>query len=511
MASSPTKQKVVIVGAGPVGSLAALYAAARGDDVEVYELRGDLRSDSTVPLNFTKSINLSLSDRGITAMKGSGRETLINNILQETVPIYGRMIHGKENGELWEAPQAYDVHGRNNHSADRGMLNNALLDELERSPNIKLFFDHKLTGADFRTNRAWFECRSPGEAPAPGSSGRYPEIEVSFDFLIGADGAHSAARFHMMKFARVDYQQEYIDTLWCEFRIAPSPENDFMISPDHLHIWPGKEFMFIALPSVDKSFTCTLFAPAIHYATLERSTQDLLEFFAVHFPGVCPELIKPNELIEQFTTNPHLPLISIKCKPHHYNSSVVIVGDAAHAVLPFYGQGLNAGLEDIQVLFKYLDKHGVYDSSTAGDPTSRALAREAAFQDYTEHRSVDAHAINDLSKQNYLEMRWAVKQPLYRIRKYIEEALYHYLPSLGWQTQYTRVSFSNQRYSEIVQTNRRQARILGLAFGSTVLSALTAVGILMWKNPTRFSSSSLLAVLKQPLRRLGGVLARNAS
>ncbi|KAL4926616.1 kynurenine 3-monooxygenase [Aspergillus undulatus] len=478
--ASPAKQKVVIVGAGPVGCLAALYAAQRGDDVELYELRGDLRVPGTVPLNFTKSINLSLSHRGITAIEGSNRGDVIKKILREVVPLYGRMIHGRDNGKLWEAPQAYDVHGRNNHSADRGMLNNVFLDELEKMPNIKLFFNHKLTGADFQANKAWFERRTPGEVPLPGSSGRVPEIEVSFDFLIGADGAHSATRYHMMKFTRVDYQQEYIDTLWCEFRIPPSPapKTDFLISPDHLHIWPGKEFMFIALPSVDKSFTCTLFAPAIHYTYLERSKpSELIRFFDEHFPGVCPHLISETDLVSQFTENPHLPLISIKCAPHHYSSSVVIVGDAAHAVLPFYGQGLNAGLEDIAVLFDCLDKAGVYSTSTSSSTSeSRAAARASAFITYTRTRTPDAHAINDLSRQNYVEMRWDVKQPLYKLRKAIEEALYHYLPSLGWQTQYTRVSFSTQRYSEIVGVNAWQGRVLGGVFGTTLFAVVVGVG-----------------------------------
>ncbi|KAL4990254.1 kynurenine 3-monooxygenase [Aspergillus falconensis] len=504
--ASPAKQKVVIVGAGPVGCLAALYAAARGDNVELYELRGDLRVPGTIPLNFTKSINLSLSHRGITALQCSGREHVIKEILQEVVPIYGRMIHGRDDGKLWEAPQAYDVHGRNNYSADRGMLNNVFLNELERIPNIKLFFNHKLTGADFRANKAWFERRLPGEAPLPGSSGRVPEIEVDFDFLIGADGAHSATRYHMMKFSRVDYQQEYIDTLWCEFRIPPSPTNDFLISPSHLHIWPGKEFMFIALPSVDKSFTCTLFAPANNYAQLEHSTEDLLQFFDEHFPGVCPQLISPSDLTAQFTTNPHLPLISIKCAPHHYSSSVVIVGDAAHVVLPFYGQGLNAGLEDIQVLFDALDKHGVYNPNS--DKAARALARHAAFAAYTASRTADAHAINDLSRQNYVEMRWGVKQPLYRLRKYIEEALYHYLPSLGWQTQYTRVSFSNQRYSEIIAVNQRQGRILGAVFGSTLVSVLAVVGVFLWRQPTNrlLSLASLRGALRGALQGFTGTV-----
>ncbi|PLN83333.1 kynurenine 3-monooxygenase [Aspergillus taichungensis] len=498
-----TRQKVVIVGAGPVGSLAALYAAARGDDVEVYELRGDLRDPATIPLNFTKSINLALSERGINAMRHADRAELIDRIMHDAIPMHGRMIHGQDGQELWEAAQLYDVHGQAINAVDRGILNNALLDELERTPNVKLFFNHKLTGADFHTNRAWFERRLPGDSPTPNSNNRYPEIEVPFDFMIGADGAHSAARFHMMKFARVDYQQEYIDTLWCEFRIPPSPEGGFRISPNHLHIWPGKEYMFIALPSADKSFTCTLFSPAIHYTKLTESPETLVEFFDANFPGVCPDLIAPHALQEQFATNPHLPLISIKCNPHHYGSSVVIVGDAAHAVLPFYGQGLNAGLEDIRVLFESLDSSGLYD--TEASPSVRAQRRETALQQYTDHRSADTHAINDLSKQNYAEMRWGVKLPLYKLRKSVEESLDRYVPQLGWKTQYSRVSFSNQRYSDVIRAARHQGMVLGLGLGSLVISGVAVAGVLMWRYSFRQSLGSLL---RSGWSRLGSLWSR---
>lgn len=363
---------------------------------------------------------------------------------------------------------------------DRSTLNNALLDELEQTPNVKLFFNHKLTGADFHANKAWFERRLPGESPLPNSSGRAPEIEVSFDFLIGADGAHSATRYHMMKSARVDYSQEYIDTLWCEFRIPPTDDGDFRISPNHLHIWPGTEFMFIALPSSDKSFTCTLFAPAQYYAHLQSSPQTLVESFNVHFPGVCPDLITPDALKEQFTSNPHLPLISIKCNPHHFSSSTVILGDAAHAILPFYGQGLNAGLEDVRVLFSFFDTHNVYDPSTV---FTRTKFRHAALQAYTTHRAPDTHAINDLSKTNYLEMRWGVKTPLYKFRKSVEETLDRYMPSLGWKTQYARVSFSTQRYSEVIRAATRQRQILVYGLGSVAVSGLAALGVFVVMNP----------------------------
>ncbi|EEP77461.1 conserved hypothetical protein [Uncinocarpus reesii 1704] len=477
MPGSSNQRKVVIVGAGPVGSLAALYAAARGDHVELYELRGDLRDPSTIPLNFTKSINLAISERGIHSMKLTNRPEFVQRILQEAIPMHGRMIHGRAaNGALWEEAQAYDVHGRYINAIDRGVLNTVLLDELEKTPNVKLFFNHKLTGADFKSNKAWFERRNPtdsvGTFKAASSQDdksinvtRAPELEVPFDLLIGADGAHSATRFHLMKFARMDYQQDYIDTLWCEFQITPSDDNSFRISPNHLHIWPGREFMFIALPSPNKHFTCTLFAPSAHFAALEKSPDQLHEFFDTHFPGVS-ELITPDALKEQFINNPHLPLISIKCSPHHFNSSVVILGDASHAVLPFYGQGLNAGLEDVRILFELLDEHGVYSSENANNPARIKESRAAALNAYTKQRVPDAHAINDLSRRNYIEMRWGVKSHTYRIRKAIEEALYRYAPGLGWSTQYSRVSFGNQRYSEVEHATARQSKVFGCGGGA---------------------------------------------
>lgn len=203
-------------------------------------------------------------------MKQSGRSNLLEKIISETIPMRGRMIHGKNpSGTLYEQGQDYDIHGRVRFSpsfpchtystiqtlfaADRGGLNKILLDELESLPNVKFFFNHKLTGADFRKQKAWFEVTEQKSS----ARGRNKEIEINFDLLIGADGAHSSTRYHMMKYVRMDYQQEYIDTLWCEFQITArdiktkeDEKSKFAISPHHLHIWPGKEFMFIAIPSL---------------------------------------------------------------------------------------------------------------------------------------------------------------------------------------------------------------------------------------------------------------------
>ena len=369
-----------------------------------------------------------------------------------------------------------------------------LLDSLGKFPNVKLYFRHKLTGADFNSKVAWFE-RQPNPSETDGvktpshvetsatAPGRPVEVAVDFDLLIGADGAHSATRYHMMKYARVTYRQEYIDTLWCEFRILPRISTSlFAMSPNHLHIWPGSSFMFIAIPSLDGSFTCTLFAPSDQFDSLSVSpATDLEPFFMKNFPGVCPDLIAPKDLQMQFCGNPHLPLISIKCTPYHYKSSVVILGDAAHAMVPFYGQGMNAGLEDVRVLFEFFDKYGVYDSKFC-DANSQETARRLALADYTAQRTPDAAAINDLALRNYEEMRAGVQSSIYKTRKWIEDRIYLYVPSLGWKSQYSRVSFENQRYSEVEKAVQRQGRIL---LGMLTLSLLGLggfAGFCIWSS-----------------------------
>lgn len=379
---------------------------------------------------------------------------------------------------------------------DRAGLNKRLLDQLEKMPNVRFFFHHKLTGADFQSKRAWLEVLSPGQKTGPGN--RAPEIEVSFDLLLGADGAHSAARYHMMKFAQTTFSQEYIDTLWCEFTISSSPEGkDYRISPNHLHIWPAGDFMFIAIPSLDKSFTCTFFGPTDLFeqlgaskstttTTTAASTSRLDDLFAKHFPGVVPDLISRQDLHDQFTRNPHLPLVNIKCNPHHFSDSVVILGDAANAIVPFYGQGMNAGLESVKILFDQLDHHGVY--ATPNPPPQPAAAAAtttttittstelkprlaAALTAYTALRVPDAHAIADLALRNYTEMRSSVRSPLYRLRKLVEESLDRFLPRLGWATQYSRISFGNERYSVVARRTRGQGRVLA------VLASVVAGGV----------------------------------
>jgi kynurenine 3-monooxygenase len=261
-----------------------------------------------------------------------------------------------------------------------------------------------------------------------------------------------------MKYARMDYQQEYIDCLWCEFTMPRSKAGDFAISPNHLHIWPAGSFMFIALPNLDKSFVCTLFGPVELFSKLESgSDTELVSTFDKYFPGVSTH-IPPADLAAQFKRNPHLPLINIKCSPHHFGDSAVIVGDAANAMVPFYGQGMNAGLESVRVLFSKLD-------STPD--------REQALAEYSSERTEDAHVIADLALANYTEMRSSVTSPLYKWRKWIEEQLDKYVPSWGWATQYSRVSFSNMRYSHVINKARSQKRTLTVFLLAAAMAGTT--------------------------------------
>ncbi|KAI9659717.1 MAG: kynurenine 3-monooxygenase, mitochondrial precursor [Alyxoria varia] len=523
--SSPSSEKVVVIGAGPVGALAALYAAKRGYNVEVYELRSDLRLDNTSPLNFTKSINLALSERGIQAIRSAQCPALLDAVLADALPMHGRMIHGLDSkGRFFEQSQKYDAHGRFIRACDRSHLNKTLLHELSRHPNVRLHFSHKLTGFDLNRRIAWLEDRSDSSGPnqtALDHQQRPTEKEIPFHLLLGADGAWSPTRQHLQKYARLNYSQSYIQAMWCEFTIPPSPQNEFRLSHEHLHIWPKGDFMFIAIPNrSDRSFTCTLFMPGSLFSDLDaqdaadtesNGTSPVEEpaiasFFRENFPSVIEQgLIGPDDLARQYRRNPHLPLVSISCTPYHYRDSCVILGDAAHAMVPFYGQGMNCGLEDVRVLFDFLDKSdggaAAGKQGADGDPDlktpledsanakakdtspANSRAREAALAAYTTYRTADTHTITSLSLQNYTEMRSHVlRSPLYKLRKSLEELLSVYAPWTGVQTQYARVSFeSGQRYSDALQAVEWQGKWLGRMLGGGLGVLGVGLGLGFWR------------------------------
>lgn len=265
-----------------------------------------------------------------------------------------------------------------------------------------------------------------------------------------------------MKFVPMSYQQEYIDKLWCQFHIPADPAGDFRLPPNYLHIWPHDDSMFIALPNLDKTFTATLFHTRAGFDALDAAG-DIASYFATHYPSVVPDLISAEDLATQYAQNAHLPLISIKCSPYHYASTGVILGDAAHAMVPFYGQGMNAGLEDVFALFAHLD----------ASPDDRA----AALANYSATRIPDAHTINDLALGNYREMATDVKSRVYLLRKWAEEKLDVWFPAAGWATQYSRVTFSNMRYSEVRRRAQWQAAVFD---GVLVGGAAIVLGAALW-------------------------------
>jgi kynurenine 3-monooxygenase len=243
--------------------------------------------------------------------------------------------------------------------------------------------------------------------------------------------------------------------------------------------------------------------PGSEFAILEADPSQLPGFFDSHFPGVT-SLITPEELITSFQTNPHLPLVSIKCHPYHFSSSVVILGDAAHAMVPFYGQGMNAGLEDVRILFSIIDKYATAERNDPNDPgaTDVTFQRSMALSEYSTLRVADAHAINDLALQNYVEMRALVLSPIYRVRKFLEEFLSVHVPSLGWHTQYARVSFGNERYSEVVARSKYQSKILTRGLLALFISPflLGSLGVFLARKRS-LGSGSAFGVLRGLLGR----------
>eukprot|EP00047_Mylnosiga_fluctuans_P013254 m.30441 g.30441 ORF g.30441 m.30441 type:complete len:470 (-) comp4779_c0_seq2:22-1431(-) len=427
--------KVIIVGGGLVGSLQALFMAQRGHEVHVFESREDVRTE---PKYSRQSINLALSTRGRAALAAVGLE---DEIVKGGIPMHSRSIHAPD-GEQYAIK--YGTAGQAILAIDRRHLNERLLDAAEKWPGVRLYFKHKLVSADVEHAAATFSTPSG-------------EFSIQGDILFGCDGAHSAVRREIMRRTRMDYRQDYIEHAYKELRIPPSASGEFQLRENYLHIWPRHSFMMIALPNLDRSFTVTLFMPWETFGSITTKEQ-LLVFFQKYFPDSIP-LIGEEALVRDFFENPTSPLIIIKCKPYHAGRSM-IMGDAAHAMVPFYGQGMNAGFEDCQFFSE------VFDSCT-GD-VARALS------EYSAKRHDDAVAICDLALNNYVEMRHAVTSWQFLLRKKLDNLLHAIWPT-RFIPLYTMVTFSRIPYATVIERAKQQDAAIASAVRAIGLAALAVL------------------------------------
>lgn len=447
----PSSKNITIAGAGLVGSLLAIYMAKRGHKVSLYERRGDMRKEK---VQAGRSINLALSDRGIKALREVG---IADDILQIAIPMPGRFIHNADGSTAF---QPYGKQGQYINSVSRGELNKKLMDIAE-SYGIEIFFNHKVESIDWKKNEITFENRKPkieNRNTTESFLNSSPENEISdfrfqvsnlttgFDLLFGADGAFSACRMqHMVQHDTFNYQQYYIDCGYKELMIPAGKDGSFLIEKNALHIWPRKDYMLIALPNIDGSFTCTLFFPLegeMSFSKLDTADK-VRDFFIKNFADATA--LMP-DVVEQFMHNPTSSLVTVKCSPWIRNDKFALIGDAAHAIVPFFGQGMNCGFEDCSVLNELME---MYD-----DDWNKIL------QEFQQRRKPDADAIADLAINNFTEMRDKTANPKFLLQKKIEAKLHDKYPD-KWIPAYSQVTFSPHiRYSEALSNGMRQESIM---------------------------------------------------
>ncbi|GGK02518.1 kynurenine 3-monooxygenase [Pilimelia anulata] len=424
--SAPGGNRVAVVGAGLAGSLLACFLARRGHAVTLYERRPDPRGGAA---ERGRSINLALSERGLDALRRIGLDTAV---MAAALPMRGRMVHPVA-GEPDFQPYSLDG-DRAINSISRGALNNALLDAAAARPGVTVRFAHKLVGLDAKTGALAFET----------PDGR---VEADADIVLGADGAGSATRGALHDAGLVGEDVEFLDYGYKELSIPAGADGDFALDPGALHIWPRGSSMMIALPNPDRSFTCTLFWPLTGAGSFAALTTDaeIGGHFAAHYPDV-PALAP--DLVADFRANPVGKLGTVRTHPWQAYGRVALVGDAAHAIVPFYGQGANCAFEDVVELDRCLDAHG--------DDWPAALAA------YERNRADNAEAIARMALENFVEMRDRVASPVFLAGRRVEHALQRALPSL-YLSRYELVSFSTMPYAAVQRRIRRQHRVLAAA------------------------------------------------
>ncbi len=439
--SIPTGSRVAIVGGGLAGSLLAILLGRQGHSVDLFERRPDPRRSGR---GGGRSINLAISTRGIDALARAG---LADRVLEQSVPMRGRMIHPVE-GELTYQPYSPDGDLSIN-SVSRGGLNQLLIEAAEAESTVRVHFGQRCTGLGPDATTVRLTDAESGMTRAE-----------EFDVVIGADGAYSEVRRHLQHRERFDYAQSYLEHGYKELTIPAGPRGGFLMEPNALHIWPRGGFMMIALPNRDGSFTCTCFWPyggpngfeALH------SPEAVIAYFDEVFPDAAQ--LMPN-LAREFFSNPTGSLVTVRCKPWH-DGRVGLIGDAAHAVVPFYGQGANASFEDCTVLAECAREY--------------APDWESAFEQFEAQRKVHTDALADLAIENFVEMRDKTASPMFHLGKKLEHTLARTFPE-AFVPLYSMVTFTRTPYADAVRRARTQWRVVkavgvGAAAGLFLLTAL---------------------------------------
>jgi len=421
-----------VVGAGPAGSLLAIYLARQGHEVVVYEGRPDLRR---VDIDAGRSINLALATRGIVPLIDVG---VIDQVDAITIPMRGRMVHAADEPLPELQPYGSQPH-EVIHSVSRTDLNAILLDAAEATGRVRFEFETRLHSVELEDSLLVFE------------DGR----REAFDVVFGADGAGSKVRAALEASGRGSFDVEPLDHSYKELTLPPAADGGFLIDPNALHIWPRGQFMLIALANPEGDFTVTLFAPTTTFEAL-RDPAAVDAFFAEHFSSFATMV---PDLADQFFTNPTGALATLRGTGWSHEGRAVVVGDAAHAIVPFHGQGMNAAMESVRALDRHL----------RASPDDLA----AAFAAYEVERKPDADAIAAMALDNYVEMRAGVVDPDYLAQRTLALELEQRHPT-RLSPRYNMVMFSTMPYAEAQARAQRQAELIktALADETTDIDAL---------------------------------------
>jgi len=429
--------EIAVVGAGLVGSLLSIYLAKRGFRIEMFERRPDMRKEA---ISAGRSINLAVSTRGLLALKNVGLE---EEILKLAIPMRGRMIHTK-NAELLLQPYGKDDSEYIN-SISRAALNKVLMTKAEETKRVKIHFNQKANGVDLDKGELYLE-----------EVGNPTFVSVSTDMVMAADGSSSVVRDDIMKLSGYQCNESTLDYGYKELVIPPGKGGKFLMEKNALHIWPRGTYMLIALPNFDGSFTCTLFLPFEGIPSFEslKTAADVEKFFQEQFSDAVPLI---DDLTETFFSNPTGRMVTVKCGPWSYQERALLLGDAAHAIVPFFGQGMNCGFEDLTVLSECMDKHiaqggplyinrRIRDKEHGRRTAEGTTAWSKIFDEFFESRKINTDAIADMAVENFFEMRDKVADPQFQLEKAVEKVLQKEFPG-EYKSRYSLVTFSNVPYA----------------------------------------------------------------